>query len=196
MKKILFLFFILFSAINIFAEQKVGEYFNNYFDKNFEIEASEKNGNLQTVFIGVVSEGSSNAFIAVEGKDLDKFKNSLELVKAKYIEWKKIAIENQVTEMNKEFGIEFPKVEIYWLGTKWWSSYKVKVNFRFMILDDGKMVATWVPKVTHWDNKYIDETVYFVFSNTEDFDNLISQLNYQDFQNKLSQKKKNEDLFK
>lgn len=58
------------------------------------------------------------------------------------------------------------------------------------------MVASWAPKVTSSSNRYIDETIYFVFACEEDFDNLISQLNYQNILDQLLNTRSNEDLFK
>ena len=194
MKKF-FVIVFLFMVTVAKAEQKVGEFYNSYFKKNYAIEALQKDGKLESVFIGVESKGSKESFIKVEGSDLETFKLSLNLVKSKYAEWVKVAKANHITEMNKAFSISFPKVEIYWLGSKWWSSYKLKVELKFIILDDGQMVALWAPTAKHWNNEYIDETIYFVFSTIEDFDNLIKQLNSQDILNKLLQTKNNEELF-
>ena len=66
----------------------------------------------------------------------------------------------------------------------------------FLILDSGKMVAIWCPKVVSSSNRYIDETIYFVFEREEDFDSLINQLDYNSILDKLLNTKKNEDLFK
>lgn len=93
-------------------------------------------------------------------------------------------------------GIKFPSVSIAWYGSKWWFAFSVSPNFRFIILDDGRMVASWAPKVTSSSNRYIDETIYFVFACKEDFDNLISQLNYQNILDQLLNTRSNEDLFK
>ena len=47
---------------------------------------------------------SRKAFIEVKGKELELFKTALELARDKYIEWRRIAKENNVTDMSKLFS--------------------------------------------------------------------------------------------
>ncbi len=177
------------------AQQTVGRYQNTYFGKEFEIEATQENDKIQKVFIGIEAKDAMYAFISLDGKDLELFKTALELVKAKYLNWVKVAKDNNVTEIDKEFDIKFPSVTIAWSGSKWWFSFGQRVKMRFLILDSGKMIAVWAPKVTSSSNRYIDEQIYFAFEGAEDFDSLISQLNYQAILDQLLNQKNNEDLF-
>lgn len=196
MKK-LFLILCLFAIIiPMKAEQKVGEYTNSYFNKSFDIEAVEKNNKIESVYIGIPTDMESRkGFIEVKGKELELFKTALELARDKYIEWKRIAIENNVTDMSKEMGINFPKVTIAWHGTQWWFSFGNKINLKFLILDNGKMVASWAPEVTASSNRYIDQRIYFVFGDEEDFNNLILQLDGERILQELMKTKNNSDLF-
>lgn len=197
MKKLVFLSLMFLGlSLNSKAEQVVGTYSNAYFGKTFEIEAAQENNKLESVYIGVEAAGSKTAFISVDGKDLELFKTSLELVRDKYVEWVKIAKENNVKDMHKEFGIKFPSVTVAWYGSKWWFSFNKKVNMKFSILDSGRMVAVWYAKVTSSSNEYIDEKIYFVFEGEDDFNNLINQLNYSVILDKLLNTKKAEELFK
>ncbi len=186
---------MLILTCSVYAEQTVGKYQNTYFGKEFEIEAAQKNDKLQSVYIGIEAKDAKYAFISVDGKDLELFKVALELVKAKYLDWMKVAKENNVTEMDKEFDIKFPSVSVAWSGSKWWFSFGQKIKMRFLILDSGKMIAVWAPKVTSSSNRYIDEQIYFALEGEEDFDSLLSQLNYQAILDQLLNKKNNEDLF-
>ena len=145
MKKLLLLFSMLILTCSVYAEQTVGKYQNTYFGKEFEIEAAQKNDKLQSVYIGIEAKDAKYAFISVDGKDLELFKVALELVKAKYLDWMKVAKENNVTEMDKEFDIKFPSVSVAWSGSKWWFSFGQKIKMRFLILDSGKMIAVWAP---------------------------------------------------
>lgn len=195
MKKIFLLLISIILSCSAYAEQTVGRYQNTYFGKEFEIEAAQKNGKLQSVYIGIEARDAKKAFISVDGKDLELFKTALKLVKYKYLDWVKVAKENNVTEMDKVFDIKFPTVTIAWSGSKWWFSFGQKIKMRFLILDSGKMIAVWAPKVTSSSNRYIDEQIYFALEGEEDFDNLISQLNYQNILDQLLNTKNNEDLF-
>ena len=196
MKKFIFVLTLLAIILPMRAEQKVGEYTNSYFKKSFDIEAAEKNNKVESVYIGIPTDMESRtAFIEVKGKDLELFKTALELARDKYVEWKRIAQENNVTEMRKEMGINFPKVTIAWHGTQWWFSFGNKINLKFIILDDGKMVATWAPEVTASSNRYIDQQIYLVFGDADDFNGIISQLDGQRILNELLKTKNNSDLF-
>lgn len=185
----------MINIIFVNAEQTVGNYQNSFFNKSYDIEASAKNERLESVFIGVEAKDSRSAFIEVGGKNLESFRTALELVRDKYADWVKIAKESNVTEMRKEFGIYFPSVSVCWSGSEWWFSFGNSINMKFLILESGKMVASWSPTVTSSSNRYIDETIYFVFNSVEDFNNLISQLDYNKILSKLLKTKNDESLF-
>ena len=196
MKKLILFLAMLAVMFSMKAEQKVGEYTNSYFNKSFDIEAVEKNNKIESVYIGISTDMESRkGFIEVKGKELELFKTALELARDKYVEWKRIAQENNVTDMSKEMGINFPKVTIAWHGTQWWFSFGNKINLKFLILDNGKMVASWAPEVTASSNRYIDQRIYFVFGDEEDFNNLISQLDGERILQELMKTKNNSDLF-
>lgn len=195
-KNIIFFLFSLMLSCSAYAEQVVGRYQNSYFGKEFNIEASQENGKLEQVYIGIEAKDAKKAFITIKGSDLELFKTALELVKDKYLEWQKIAKDNNVTELDKVFDIKFPSVSIAWSGSKWWFSFGNIIKMRFLILESGKMIAVWAPKVTSSSNRYIDEQIYFALEGEEDFDNLISQLSYQSILDQLLNTKNKEDLFK
>ena len=197
MKKIILVLFLLTFVLHINAAQKVGEYTNSYFSKTFSIEAAEKNNKIEDVYIGVQTDlDFRKAYISVEGEDLELFKNALELARDKFSEWKKIAKDNNITEMCKEMGIDFPEVAVAWLyGGEWEFSFDNKINLAFLILDDGQMVAAWAPTVTSSSNRYIDQEIYFAFADEKDFDDIINQLDGQRILNELLKNKNRSDLF-
>ena len=196
MKKIILVLCLLTFILPIKAQQKVGEYTNSYVSKTFSIEAVEKNNKIEVVYIGISTDHKSRpAYIIVKGEDLELFKTALELARDKFSEWKKVAKENNITEMSKEMSINFPKVTVAWHGAKWWFSFGNKINFRFLILDDGEMVAHWTSKVTSSSNRYIEEYIYFAFANEEDFNGIINQLDGQRILNELFKNKNKSELF-
>lgn len=194
-KRQLILIVLLFAAFTCRAQQKVGEFYNSCFKKNYDIEAVEKNGKLQKVYIEVEAESAKRACIVVSAEDIELFKHSLGSVRDKYVEWSKVAADNNVTKMIKEFKIVFPRVSVAWLGSKWWFAFDRTVNMKFAIFDDGKTVATWMPTVTASSNEYIDETIYFGFTDAADFNNLIELLDQDKILSKLMKTRTNEDLF-
>ena len=197
MKKIILVLCLLTFILPIKAQQKVGEYTNSYFSKTFSIEVAEKNNKIENVYIGVQTDlDFRKAYISVDGEDLELFKNALELARDKFSEWKKIAKDNNITEMCKEIGIDFPEVAVAWLyGGEWEFSFDNKINLAFLILDDGQMVAAWAPIVTSSSNSYIDQKIYFAFADEKDFDDIINQLDDQRILNELLKNKNKSELF-
>ena len=196
MKKLSILFVAFFIiSISLKAQEEVGTYYNNYFKEEFTIEASQKNNKISDIYIEVSAKKSSQSFINIGGDDLETFKASLIALRDKYLSWVKIAKDNNVTEMNKEFDIKFPSVTVAWVGSKWWFDFNRKISMRFLILESGKMVAVWAPKVTASSNEYIDETIYFTFECEDDFNNLLDKLNSQVMLDILQNRQNKEDLF-
>ncbi len=194
-KRQLILIVLLFAAFTCRAQQKVGEFYNSCFKKNFYIESAEKDGKLQKIYIEVEAKRAKDASIVVSAENIESFKHSLCLVRDKYVEWRKVAVENNVTDVSKNFSVVFPRVSVAWLGSKWRFAFNQTVNMIFGILSDGSIVATWAPEVTASDNEYIDESIYFVFADASDFDNLIQWLDQDKIMEALMKTKKNEDLF-
>lgn len=198
MKKIyLSIIVCLFCSLVAHAEKVIGNYTLSYFNKSYDIEASEiKNGKF-TVYIQVSAEREfTRAMIGIESDKLEEFKQSLVQMKEKFEEWSKVATDNNVTEMSKEMGIKFPSTTFCWLSSKWFFSFRQKINPKFLILDNGNHVAFFVKKVKSSSNEYIDETFYWVFSNSEEFDELISKLDYEKIKSELEKKESASDLFK
>ena len=175
----------------------VGNYTMSYFHKSYDIKASElKNGEF-TVYIQVSAEReSTRAMISIESDKLEEFKQSLVQMKEKFEEWSKVAKDNNVTSILKEMGIKFPSTTFCWLGSEWFFSFEQKVNPKFLVLSDGNPVALFMKTVESSSNQYIDETFYWVFSNSEEIDKLISQLNYEKIKSELEKKENASDLFK
>lgn len=88
------------------------------------------------------------------------------MIRDKYLSWVKIAKENNVTEMDKEFDIKFPTVSIAWRGSKWWFAFDRKITMSFLILDNGKMVAIWCPKVSASSNDLLMK-LYILYLNVK-----------------------------
>ena len=196
-KTILVIFF-LSCIINVsFAEKKVGSYSLNYFNKQYDIEASEiKNGKF-SVYIQVSAEReSTRAMIEVESEDIDDFIQFLLQMKEKYVEWTNVAKANNVTEMSKVMDFLSPSTTICWRGSKWYFSFGQKLQPRFLILDNGGFVVSIYKQVTASDNRYIDEKIYWVFSDAKEIDKLIAELDIETIKAKLQVNENASDLFK
>lgn len=67
----------------------------------------------------VLSEKTMSIFIdrevCIYVSDLPKFRKAFSLANEKYKEWKKTAIENDVTDLYKKILVDFPPIQIIWV---------------------------------------------------------------------------------
>jgi len=189
-------FLVIFSGL-INAQEVIDSYTMGYFNKNYEIEASKGKSDDFTVYIQVNAERSTTkANYLIKSGKLNDFKEALIATKDKYVEWSKVAKENNVTDMSKEIDVKFPNVDIAWLGSKWFFSFEKKLAPKFLILKDGQHVVTFVNKSTASSNQYIDETTYWVFADVKEFDEFIQKLDLDKINGKLEKSESKAELFK
>lgn len=187
---------LLFSSM-ISAQEVIDNYTMSYFNKNYEIEASTGKNNNFTIYIQVNAERSkTKANYMIKSDKLNEFKEALILTKDKYVEWTKVAKENNVTDMSKDIDIKFPNIDIAWLGTKWFFSFGKKLSPKFMILKNGQNIVSFVNKNTASSNQYIDETTYWVFADVKEFEEFILKLDFDKIKVKLEKSENKAELFK
>ncbi|MDD4211587.1 MAG: hypothetical protein PHC46_04300 [Clostridia bacterium] len=197
MKKIVLILFVSILCTTVYGEKVVGKYYLSYFNQSYDIEASEIKDGKFTLYIQVHGGSqSTKAMLFVESDELKEFTQSLLQMKTKFEEWSKVAKENNVTEMSKKMDINFPPTSICWFFTEWYFSFYHTLIPAFMILKDGTYAVSIVEEATSSSNEYIDETIYWVFSDPKEIDDLISQLDAEKIKSKLEADDNASDLFK
>lgn len=198
MKKLTLLILItLLTNLKINAEEKIASWNCSFFDKTYDIQCTDpKENNDFTIYIQVsAKEEYTKAYLSFKKKDIPELIVFLQNIKNKYIEWSNTAKENNILNINKEMNYKTPSCTVCWYGSKWWFSFSHKLIPTFMILKDGTSIISMAKKVTASSNKYIDEHIYFVFSNTEEIDDLIEKLNIDNILDYFNKKNSKEDLF-
>lgn len=196
MKRALLLILTLCASMTIFAQEKVATYYSTYWGKTCDVEAGISSSGDLSVFFDIMGSGDAdNVCINLKGESINAFISALQLAKQKHSEWVAVAINNNVTKMTKEMDIDFPRVTIGWLGSKWWFDFEHKIEPLFMITDSGKYLCVISGTATASSNEYIDQKYYLVFETAEDFDSLMEAINPTVVQEKLNSKQKVEDLF-
>ena len=194
MRKLIVAFVLCIISTLCFAQEKIGSYSCSYFDKEQSVEYSDK---LQEYYIQITGESKSTLmFFTIKKSKIEKFRQALADTKAKYVEWTKVAKDNNVDKYDKDMNISFPTGGGAWYGTKWWFTFSVTPTPRFLVTD-GKYLCLLFSgkKFTASSNEYIDEKAYWVFSSPEEIDELNSLLS-EEALNKLQEKKeKTDDLF-
>lgn len=195
MKKITLLLLLLSAAASN-AQKKIDQYSSGYFEKNYDIEASLDKKEGFKVYIALAAESTSTeARIMLKSKDINSFITALTETKNKYMEWSKVAKENNVDDLSKEIDVKFPNIDIAWYGSKWFFSFNQKLKPRFSILSDGRHVVTFYNNNVSSSNQFIKESTYWVFSDEKEFDEIISKINYDAVKGKLDAEESKKDLF-
>lgn len=194
MKKIIVAFVLCIFSTLCFAQEKIGTYHSNYFDKDFYVEYSEKSGEYYIQIVGETA--TKNCCFIV--KDIDNFRTSLSECKNKYAEWVNVAKENNVKTMDKKMDIKFSKGTFAWFGREWYFNFYAVPQPRFLITSTGDYLFLLFSgkEFSASDNQYITEQAYWCFSSVseiEELENLISEETLKKF---LDNKAAKDDLFK
>lgn len=196
-KSLITLLFMLFYII-VYGQETVGTFNMEYFAEEGvkKIECTNPDANDFNVYIGAVgNHASDEVYLRIKGNDLDNFKIAFIQLRDKFVEWATVARENNVTDMVKEFDISLPKMTVCWLSSKWWFSFNQRLTPKFLVLKDGKCAMVLSKKVNASSNEYIDQTLYFVLTSKEEFDDVLGLLDIQKMKDVFSKKESKEDLF-
>ncbi len=194
MKNFIVVFVLCIISTLCFAQEKIGFYTCSYFDKELSVEYSDK---FKEYYIQIMGENESTLiYFTIKKVKIENFRQALADTKAKYVEWTKVAKDNDVDKYDKDMDISFPTGGGAWYGSKWWFTFSATPDPRFLVTN-GKYLCLLFSgkKFTASSNEYIDEKAYWVFSSPEEIDELITLLSEESL-NKLQEKKeKTDDLF-
>jgi hypothetical protein len=200
--KIIFaIFFCFFCVSNVSFAQVVGSYSLSYLNKQYNIEAyGFKNEKIEGKFHIHIQVSTENpqilAAIRLESTNIDEFAKFLLKMKEKDIEWSSVSIENNVTNLVKSMDFTSSSITFCWENPKLYFSFGHELQPKFVILESGETLATIHKKVTAYTNQYINEEIYWVFSNEKEIDDLVTQLDLEKIRAKLQEKQNTDDLFK
>ena len=139
-------------------------------DYQFQIYATDpQNGNF------IVLINTNGAQLAIESENLAHFKDTLLLVRDKYVDWKETAEENNISEIKKEFPYTFPKMLVGW----WTKSEELEVveDIYFtpkFYVHEGKCSMAINKDVTSPKNE--TQRIVWLLCSVEEFDKILSYL--------------------
>lgn len=193
-KNVLFIMLALFATI-VHAEKVVGTYTMAKMQKN--IEAAYDSKGVLNVYIEVLGEYENDeVMIRINGeKDLIQFISKLEYCKTKFVEWEKVARDNNVTDFKKQFDVTFPKVEIYWRSSKWYSTFKGNYLKPLFLVTNEDVSFGAGGTAKHWDNEYIDQEWYLLLVSVSEIEGLIDALNPEKIKLELNKSENTDELF-
>ncbi|MFV0147661.1 hypothetical protein OBK20_04865 [Empedobacter falsenii] len=208
------LLLVLFFNINYTFSQNLIElnmYQMSYFKKDFIIEV----GNDNTIkkkkkdidkyfidyYISVQSiediNNNDRVSLLVKHYKYDKFIEYLENIKSKYVEWKNIAIVNNIENINKIIDVKAPIIDAVFYYSDWHIDKLVHLETKFTKFDDKFSILINSDELTSWSNEFIKNKGFaLVFSSEEEIEDFINKLNNEKAIELIKSKEAKEDLFK
>src|SRR5680860_96209 len=182
-----------------YAQEKFTAYDNTYIGKTFDINLSLEEEEL---YIDAMSldELYDKGGIRISKKQHQDFLNAIAEAKTKYIEWVKIAKENNVKTFNKSMNIKSVVGSYFLYGSEWKSQLIVNLAFDFQILEDeGELtylliIRTDELKASSNEHLKVDGFL-LVFSSVNEIDAFTNEISRQKI-NAFIPKPKEKDLFK
>jgi len=135
--------------------------------------------------------------ITLKSKEVPTLITMLEEVKAKYSEWKSLAIQNNVTELDKEITVSnSPKCGGFFQYGEWKFDFSVTLKPRFLITPESTLALIHTGKMIASDNQYMDASDFvFAFKSVEEIDELIKVLQPQVVFDYYTSKKSTDTIF-
>jgi len=203
MKKLITILLVLIS-LSTFSQKVYDTYESSYFNKTYDIKLSYKDSTDFIIWIKCTSLDkihSKDGEYSISYKQYEKFINSLQEAKQKYIEWVKTAKENNVKDLLKHMDLENKcKVDAAFIYGDWQFQFDFKPKFDFMILDgDTKVKYLLLIKsgeLVSSSNQFMKvDGIVIVLSSVKEIEDLLNKISLTKIK-EIINKPKTEDLFK
>jgi|JI6StandDraft_1071083.scaffolds.fasta_scaffold67063_3 hypothetical protein len=183
-----------------FSQASIGTYQSTYFDRAYDVAASKPDAKGEfSFYIDAASlDGvSKEANLIIRSKQLPEFISFVDSMKRVFVKWKKTAIDNNVTELDKE--VEYKKTS-YTAGFKygtWNFDFGIMLTPRFKIIKDKHVMVITSGKLQSSSNQFIKSDGFaIVLSSPDEFDQLMKALDADAINKKSEEDMKKADLFK
>lgn len=145
----------------------------------------KKNSNKpRCVSIPLDTDDGRDACLELKMGDVSKMRNLMFEARMKFIEWAKIAEDNNVGDFSKDLPVKF-----FWTDVSWrygeYHSGKVKPKITFY-KKDGACFAIMTAYTQASTNRFITATFTYVFHSVDDFSEWVDVLAHDNIQEKLS----------
>ena len=154
----LFTFLLIGLLTGATAQEYFATYHLDYFDKEYEIQISDKTKYSLYINLPSMDTYNDNVGIIVSEKKHEDFLNALKAAKSKYIEWRKTAVDNDVADFRKEMKTSANVKGFFYSIDEWKFDYSVSLSFSFMVSKDGGKIILLVHtgELNSSSNEYID----------------------------------------
>ena len=123
--------------------------------------------------------------IWIKADKINKFRTAMYEAKVKYVEWSRVAEDNNVGEYDKEIPVKFPNVTYVWgAGDSFFSDSQFKLRFHRA---EGLNFAMLVTRVVSDTNRFIDARFSFSLLCEEEFDTFLKVFSSANIEKVLSE---------
>lgn len=199
MKKILFLLMALgLVAPSLKAQEKFAEYQAGIEGKSYDIKVGkiDKKKNF-LIYIDIQNSENEDSpmYINIGSNKLSKFKDAILQIKNKYAEWKQVAIDNNVANMTKPFGIYIPRDGgAFYYGREWFFADSVTLSAVFFLVNDIPYIGLMC-YFTARDNQFIKSSGNIIFLTEKEVDDFLNALDENGMRALAEGKASTENLF-
>ena len=185
----------------VFGQEKIDDYTCSYFDKKFDINASQdkKDTTKFSYYIDCASADKlhSRVELMFDSKDLPDFIEFLNSIKATYSKWQETAKQNNVTELDKEIDIKPFKCQAAFIYGDWNFDFGVRLTPRAKIIKGEMVLIVRSDELQSSSNQFMKhDGFYLVFSSTKEIDDFITKIDLEKIKQHFRKKNKSDDLFK
>ena len=145
----------------------------------------KKNSNKPDyIRIPIETSDAKEASIHLKVSDASKFRGLIFEARMKYMEWVKVAEENDVGDFSKDLPVKFPWTDFFVRIGDW---HYAQAKFKLMFVKkDGVCVARYSDGVHKFGNQYITAYLHYTFYGEEDFNEWLDVLSHDNIQSKLA----------
>ncbi len=201
MKKLLLTFIAMIAFLNANSQTKVSEYSSAYFNETYAVNATMPKNDKFTFYIDCASAETKkvdDCGIIIPSDKLDGFINRLRSMEEKFEEWTKTAKENNVTNYDKDFDINWGMYKYYFKYGSNWHFCSATLKPYFKVTSDGQCLVVFNSrKLTASDNRFMTyEGVYIVFTSSDEIENFIASIDANNVYEKQKNQENKDELFK
>ncbi len=199
MKKILFVAFAIVALVGN-AFETIGTYsvWNGLISYKVDVSSLNTDSSFNYMIqVGNFKSLNDDIYLELNSKDASKFISAMQQAKDKFDEWKSIARENNLKDVQKKMDINLPEMRLVWRGSKWFRSKSFILSPHFNAGDnlDFCTLSLFGIAVSQ-NNKYITQQYQLMFLNSSEIEGLLKILNNQVVYDMFSDKAKQQNLLK
>ncbi len=196
MRRLLLIISFVFSLYVGHSQEMISVYHSSYYDEIYDI-LVVNDGDLR-LYIQVSGERKPDRvmFLISGEQKIREFSKALETAKEKFMDWSRVAEENNVKNFDKRIDVVFPNITVCWYGLEWWFDFFERPNPRFIVTDSGECVFVMTGTATASSNEYVDQVYSVALASEIEFEELLKNIQVENLMDFLSKQENIDTLFK